>query len=79
MCVRIAIVTQTSVMVGITHGEFKKVSTLSSLNHRVATRLVLIAKRNIIMRRKMGHSLNCVVRATIVSMIMKIIVQPAAM
>jgi hypothetical protein len=30
------------------------------------------------MRRMMGHNLNCVVRATIVSMVMKRMVQPAA-
>lgn len=78
MCVRIAIATQTNVMVGITHGVIKKLSILSSLYHRVATRLVPIARRKIMMRRMMGHNLNCVVRATIVSMVMKRMVQPAA-
>lgn len=79
MCVRMAIATHTNVMVGITHGVLKKLSTLSSLYHRVATKLVPIARRKIIMRRMIGHNLNCVVRATIVSISMKRIVQPAAM
>ena len=79
MCVRIRITTHTIVIVGITHGDSKKLSSLSSLNHRVAIRLVPIAKRKITKRRIIGHDVNGVVRTIKVRIHIKRIVIPAAM